>query len=281
MEKYDLRTLLVEYRAQGKAIPAFNYSDMWDLKAIIGAVSRHNIPVMVSSNPLVARCLGLDLCQSLVESIRAKADFPVFHHLDHSTDVDLCLDAIEAGYDSIMIDGSALSLDENIEMVAQVIQGARKENILVEAEIGRIQGQGVESSVSDDEEYLAEVEDVVNLAENTGVDTIAVGIGTAHGFYQGAPKIHFNRLEEIADAVAVPLVLHGGTGIPDDDIRNAIRLGISKVNIGTIIHATYMTSLLETLQKAGKNPYTLDILEKVLPEIEGIVEDRIRAILGS
>ena len=280
MEKYDLRTLLVEYRAQGKAIPAFNYSDMWDLKAIIGAVSRHNIPVMVSSNPLVARCLGLDLCQSIVKSMRAKVDFPVFHHLDHSTDVDLCLDAIEAGYDSIMIDGSALSLGENIEMVAQVIQGARKENILVEAEIGRIKGQGVESSVSDDDEYLAEVDDVVNLAENTGVDAIAVGIGTAHGFYHGAPKIHFRRLEEIADAVAVPLVLHGGTGIPDDDIRNAIRLGISKVNIGTIIHATYMTSLLETLQKAGKNPYTLDILEKVLPKIEGIVEDRIKAILS-
>ena len=280
MDTCDLRSLLVEYRALGKAIPAFNYSDVWDLKAIIQAVSLHGIPVMVATNPLVAKCLGIELCQSMVESMRAHVDFPVFNHLDHSTSVELCFDAIDAGYDSVMIDGSALPLDENIDMVSQVVARAHGKDIFVEAELGRIKGHGIESSVSDDDDYLAKVEDVATLVQRTGVDAVAVGIGTAHGFYQGAPKLHFGRLQEISDAVPVPLVLHGGTGIPDGDIKHAIRLGITKVNIGTIIHTTYMTSLLEALQDAGENPYTLDILEKTLPHIEKIVDDRIKAILS-
>jgi ketose-bisphosphate aldolase len=279
--KKDIRGLLADFRRRGKALPAFNYSDIWDLKAIINAASRFNIPVMVAANPLVARCLGIELCQCLVERLRAKVDFPVFSHLDHSSEVELCISAINAGYDSVMIDGSSQGLDKNIEMVSRVVEHAKKKGILVEAEIGRIKGKGIEGSVSEDDDYLAEVEDVVALVESTGVDILAVGIGTAHGFYSGEPKIRFDRLEEIAQAVSIPLVLHGGTGIPDDDIKRAIQLGITKVNIGTIIHTTYMNHLLEKLQQAGYNPYTLDIMTEVMPEIERVVEDRIRAVTGS
>ena len=275
---HDLRALLAEYRRKGKAIPAFNYSDLWDLKAIINAVSRFRIPVIAAANPLVARCLGIRLCQCLVENMRAEMEFPVYSHLDHSSDVDLCISAIDAGYDSVMIDGSSQTLDRNMDMVCRVVELARKKGVLVEAEIGRIKGKGVEGSVSEDDDYLARVEDVVKLVERTGVDILAVGIGTAHGFYAGNPKIHFDRLEEIAQAVPVPLVLHGGTGIPDADIKRAIQLGIAKVNIGTIIHTTYMTHLLKALQRAEKNPYTLDIMDDVMPEIERVVEDRIRAV---
>jgi len=240
MMNSEIGSLMVECRKNGTAIPAFNYSDMWDLKAIITAAARHSVPVMVASNPLVARSLGVDLCQAMVEAMRRNAPIRVFSHLDHNLDPELCFLAIEAGYDSVMIDGS----------------------------------------VSEEDDFLARVDDVVQLVGQTGVDILAVGIGTAHGFYQGDPKIHFDRLEEISKAVEIPLVLPGGTGIADEDIRRAIRLGICKVNVGAIIHTTYMTALRDALNGTGGNPYTLDIMSRMLPEIEKTVESRIRAVAG-
>lgn len=281
MSTDDLRELLRGCRKTGKAIPALNYSDIWDLTAIIRAAHKSRVPIMVSSNPLVAKCFGVELCQSFVDALRNEVDVSIFHHLDHSASPELCIAAIEAGYDSVMIDGSAQSLERNIELVRTVVGHARQSGVIVEAEIGRIKGKGVEGNVADDVDYLARVDEVVELVEKTGVDLVAVGIGTAHGFYQGEPRIHFDRLEEIAAEVETPLVLHGGTDISDADIRHGIRLGISKVNIGTIIHTTYMTALFDTLKRSGENPYTLDVMDEVLPAVERVVENRIQAVVGS
>ena len=110
---------------------------------------------------------------------------------------------------------------------------------------------------------------------------LAVGIGTAHGFYTEKPQIHFDRLEELAAAVDVPLVLHGGTGIPDADIRKAIRLGITKVNVGTVIHTTYLRELREELIRAGDFPFTVDVMRHVLPKIEEVLDERLRVITGN
>lgn len=277
MKYQELGELIKDYRKNRRAIPAFNYSDMWDLKAIINAAARNDTPVIVASNPFVAQYHGLDLCHCIVDTERRKVDIPVFHHLDHSLSTELCIEAVDAGYDSVMIDGSGFPLQKNIEMVSQVLEYAHSKNVLVEGEIGRIKGRGIEGVYTGDE-YLARVEDVVEFTEKTAVDMLAVGIGTAHGFYEGEPKIHFDRLEEIAKAVDVPLVLHGGTGIPNEDIKRTVHLGISKVNIGTIIHSTYMNCLRNVLRRSEKNPYTLDIMQKVLLEVERIVEDRIWVI---
>ncbi len=280
MKNTDLRRLLYSYRKTGRAIPAFNYSDMWDLHAIVNSVTRLQVPAIIACNPLVAECLGLRFCHSMVQSLRVNADVPLFHHLDHSTDIQLCLDAIEAGYDSVMIDGSESSLEVNIRMVSEVVGAARRKDIVVEAEIGRIKGRGIESSSGNDEDILAGVAEAEELVRQSTPDMLAVGIGTAHGFYAERPKIHFDRLEEIAAVVDIPLVLHGGTGIPDGDIRKAIKLGISKINIGTIIHTTYMSKLRETLERVDEHPYTLEVMEQVLPEIERVIEDRIRSVEG-
>ena len=116
------------------------------------------------------------------------------------------------------------------------------------------------------------------MAAKTNVDSLAVGIGTAHGYYTREPRIHFDRLAELANAVDVPLVLHGGTGIPDEDIRRAIRLGITKVNVGTVIHTTYLRQLREELVRAGDFPFTIDVMRNVLPRIEEVLDDRLRVI---
>jgi fructose/tagatose bisphosphate aldolase len=128
--------------------------------------------------------------------------------------------------------------------------------------VGRIKGVGAEG-VFMGEDFLARVEEVERFVGETGVDSLAVGIGTAHGFYQGKPEIHFDRLREIDAAVSTPLVLHGGTGIPEEDIRSAIREGINKVNVGTIIHCTYMNAVRSELQRRGENSYTLDVMQPV------------------
>jgi len=128
---------------------------------------------------------------------------------------------------------------------------------------------------------LVHVPDAVALAEETGVDSLAVGIGTAHGFYEGKPEINFIRLAEVNAAVTIPLVLHGGTGISEEDIRNAIRNGINKVNVGTIIHCTYMNGMREELSRLGPNAYTLDVVKPVKEKIKEVVKAWIRVCMAN
>jgi fructose/tagatose bisphosphate aldolase len=130
------------------------------------------------------------------------------------------------------------------------------------------------------EDFLARVDEVVRFVEEARVDSLAVGIGTAHGFYQGKPEIHFDRLREIDAAVQTPLVLHGGTGIPEEDIRRAIREGISKVNVGTIIHCTYMNTVRAELERRGLNAYTLDVMAPARAAVSEEVRRWIRVCMA-
>jgi ketose-bisphosphate aldolase len=233
---------------------------------------------LASSYWAVAETLGLAVCQAMVDALNRRIDVPVILHLDHSSSVPLCIAAIDAGYPSVMIDGSMCPLAENIRMTREVVQYAHRRGVAVEGEIGKVLGRSVEADA--DGGFLAEVDEAVELVAQTHLDSLAVGIGTAHGFYKDEPKIHFQRLEELAAAVDVPLVLHGGTGIPDADIRRAIRCGITKVNVGTIIHTTYLRSLREELIRAGDFPFTIDVMRNVLPAIESVLDDRLRVITG-
>jgi ketose-bisphosphate aldolase len=174
-----------------------------------------------------------------------------------------------------MIDASMHPLDVNIRTVKQVVTYAHAHGVAVEGEIGRIKGAGIEGDFTGDD-FLAEVDEVLRFVAETDVDLLAVGIGTAHGFYQGKPEIHFDRLQEIAAAVPVPLVLHGGTGIPEAHIRRAIRGGINKVNVGTIIHCTYMNAVRAELSRRGENAYTLDVMKPVREAVRDEVRKWIR-----
>lgn len=276
----DLRQILTSTWKAKRGLCAFNYSDMWDLIAIANAAERMNVDVLVASHPPVIEVIGFGVCQAMVNAVDAASKINLFNHLDHSPIADLCIQAVDAGYPSVMIDGSRLSLDDNIAITKEVVDYAHKKGVIVEGEIGKIKGKGSEGEFSGGA-FLAEVDDAVALAEKSGLDSMAVGIGTAHGFYTEEPKLHFDRLAEIASAVNVPLVLHGGTGIPDADIQKAITMGITKVNVGTAIHTTYMTSLKKELDKAEDHPYTLDIMRNVLPCVEETVIDRIKVITAS
>lgn len=257
------------------AIPAFNYSDIWDFLAIVKTAEEERANVILASNPLVVGMIGLELCAAIGKAAAAKSDVVLIHHLDHSSEPKLCCSAIDLGYPSVMIDASKCTLEENIRRTKAVADYGHLRNVCVEGEIGRIRGKGIEGDFTG-EEYLTNPEEAAVFAEQTGVDSLAVGIGTAHGFYVGKPEINFGRLDEINRRVKVPLVLHGGTGIPAENIGEAIRCGINKVNVGTLIHSTYMNGMKRELESRPENPYTLDVVKPVIAEIQEAVRSWIR-----
>lgn len=275
----QIRDLLQRADAEGFAVPAFNYSDIWDFLAIVEAAEAERAPVFVASNERVTGEIGVDLCGAFGAAAMNKAAVPLIHHLDHCSQVQLCLDAVDNYYASVMIDFSAQPLEDNIRAVKRVSSYAHERGTAVEGEIGRIKGAGIEGEFTGDE-FLAGVDDVVRFVAETQVDLLAVGIGTAHGFYKGKPEIRFDRLREINDAVQVPLVLHGGTGIPESHIRRAIHAGICKVNVGTIIHCTYMNAVRAQLLRLGENAYTLDVMKPVREAIRDEVRKWIRICMA-
>lgn len=275
-----LRNMLAKADKGGYAVPSFNYSCVWDFLAIIEAAEEEKAPIMVASHSLVFNMITPEINAAMGAAAMAKANIPLIHHLDHSDEVAICNTAIDLGYPSVMIDASALSLEDNIEAVKSVVDHAGAKKVCVEAEIGKIKGRGYEGGYGGDD-FLAQVDDAVKLVNETGVDTLAVGIGTAHGFYEGKPEIHFDRLEEINAAVDVPLVLHGGSGIPEADIRQAIKGGINKINVGTIIHCTLMNSFRKDLMALGENQFTLDIARPAMDEVKEVVRRWIRKCMAN
>ena len=271
--------LLLRADAEGFAVPAFNYSDIWDFLAITEAAEEMRSPVFISSNQRVVTDIGIELCGAFGAAAMRRASIPLIHHLDHSNRAEICRTAVDNGYPSVMIDASSRPLEGNIAIVAPVAEYAHERGVLVEGEIGRIKGAGVEGMYTG-EDFLAQVDEAVRFVHETGVDTLAVGIGTAHGFYQGRPEIHFDRLEEINHAVSVPLVLHGGTGVSEEEIRQAIRRGINKVNVGTIIHCTYMNAVRAELHRRGENAYTLDVMVPVRAAVREEVKKWIRVCMA-
>lgn len=266
--RYDLKQMLRDADRGGYAVPAFNFSDCWELMGILEAARELRAPVIASSNMQVvevhgARLLGL-LCRYYTEC----AQTPVVFHLDHAVDPARCRELMDCGYPSVMIDGSHDSLEENICKTQQVVAHAQSLGVCVEAEIGRIRGQNEESSYAG-EAFLGTVDGAARLVRETGCDSLAVGLGNAHGFYCETPKLDFARLEEINAAIDTPLVLHGGTGIPEADITRAIGMGINKVNVGTELHFTYVDTLRRQMEAGPCKP---NVFANMLPVAEAVKE---------
>lgn len=269
MNKMTIMEQLKQADAEGYAIPHFNYSDIWDMTAIVRAAEELHSPVILAGVPKVTNALTMDTVAAMAHSLADQASVPVYLHLDHSTQPQICKDACDRQFSMVMIDGSKESLACNIALTKDVVSYAHPKGIFVEGEIGKIKGNTEESQYADGD-FLVQVPDAVELVQSTGVDILAVGIGTAHGFYKGKPEINFQRLAEVNEALSLPLVLHGGTGIPEEDVRKAIKNGINKVNVGTIIKYTYLSSVFETLKQVGPTIHTIDLM---LPAVEAIKQE--------
>src|SRR6056297_874653 len=215
------------------AIPAFNIHTLEMLQAVVEAASETNSPVIIQTSKSTINHIGLPFIVANVEIASRELDVPVALHLDHCTDYNTVIKCIKEGYSSVMVDGSMLDYKENVSFVREVVKVANTVDVAVEGEIGKIQGTEDALSVDSNNDNLTLPEEAKKFAEDTGLDTLAVAIGTAHGVYKGEPKLDFKRLEDIEKQVSVPLVLHGASGVSEKDLKETIKRGITKVNIAT------------------------------------------------
>ena len=248
--------LLRDADKNGYAVPAFNYSDMWEMLGILDAAVEEKSPVIIATNAQVADCFGIPYLANQAKILIKTLPVPVVNHLDHCVDINKCKLAIDSGYTSVMIDGSHLSLEENIALCKEVVDYVGDRNVAVEGEMGRIRGKNAEGVYTGDD-YLVNVEAAVRLANETGINSMAIGIGNAHGFYVEKPQINFERLNEVNSSTNIPLVLHGGTGIPKEDVQKCISLGINKVNVGTHLHNAYLVAVREY---SKNNPDAINVV---------------------
>lgn len=248
------KIMMADAKLRGYAIPAFNFYNLDGLFAVLEAAEEEDAPVIVQPYSAYVPFLHEDALADASLAALRQSKTCAYLHLDHATDFDLIMKCIQAHYTSVMVDGSKLPLEENIALTRSVVDVAKAVGTYTEAELGRIFRVGVDEPTGDEDDELARVEDCVRMVEETGVDSLAPAVGTAHGVYTKPPKINFERIEQIRSAVDVPLVLHGGSGTPDEMIRRAIACGITKINVGTELKYAWSAAMKEMLEKGEKEP---------------------------
>lgn len=235
------KEMLNKARQNNYAIAAFNIHNLETLKATVEAAEEEDAPLILQTTPGTCEYAGIDYLVAMAHTASNKADIPIALHLDHGNSLDLAIKCIDSGYTSVMIDGSMLPFDENVSLVKQVVEYAHKKQVQVEAELGHI--SGVEENISSSREVLTDPKEAAEFVNRTGVDSLAIAVGTAHGVYKGKPEIRFDIIQNIRQLVNVPLVLHGCSGVPEEDVKQAIKCGICKINIATDIKIAFADEL--------------------------------------
>jgi tagatose 1,6-diphosphate aldolase GatY/KbaY len=231
----------------GYAIGAFNVENMEMVLAVLRAAEEMRAPVILQTTPSTIKYAGLAMYYANVSAAAKKASVPVALHLDHGSSFELATQAFRTGYTSIMIDGSKEPFEENIALTKRVADVCRPSGIPVEAELGKVGGK--EDDLECNDPGYTDPDDAVRFVEETGITSLAVAIGTAHGIYKGEPKLDVERLSQIRAKVSIPLVLHGASGVPDEAVRECIRRGISKVNFATELRIAYSNGIKAFLKE--------------------------------
>lgn len=229
----NTKQMLEKAKQEGYAVPHFNINNLEWTRFILETCEAEKSPVILGvSEGAKKYMVGFFTIAEMVKAMMKELHItvPVALHLDHGSSVDSCKEAIDAGFTSVMIDASKYSVEENIKMTSEVVAYAHERNVTVEAEIGHVGGE--EDGIADELAY-AKVEDAVRLAKETGIDSLAPALGSVHGIYKGEPKLDFDRMKKIQELTNLPLVLHGGSGIPDELIKQSVICGICKLNINT------------------------------------------------
>ncbi len=270
-----LKKVLKEAEDLNMAIGAFNTHNLEMLPAIIKAAVNQRTPVIIQTSCGTANYVGHKNLVSICKSMAEEYGVDIVLHLDHAKDYDEIRKAIDAGYSSVMFDGSSLPLKDNILGTKRVVEYARKFDVSVEAELGTVGGTEDGIAVEQKDVQYTDPEDAVEFICQTGIDVLAVAIGTNHGQYKSKTKINFKRLEEIKKAVDIPLVIHGGTGVKEEDVKKVICLGIRKFNVGTELLVGWNRKAKECYDSHKENVSNRDNVVPCLNVIEEIVEKKI------
>ena len=274
------KEMLKAAQAGKYTIGAFNCENMEMAMAIVAAAEAQKAPVMLQTTPSTVSYAGLDMFYANVRALAERASVPVALHLDHGSSYELAIAAMDAGYSSVMIDGSHESFEDNIAVSRRVVEVASAKDIPVEAELGKVGGKEDDLDGGSGNGYT-DPTDAVEFVKATGVSSLAVAIGTAHGVYVGTPVLDVARLAEIRKAleaagVSIPLVLHGASGLTDESVRECIAEGICKVNFATELRQAYSAGVKEVLAK-DPDVYDPKKYGKVaMAKVQALVEDRIK-----
>ena len=247
MSIISTKYLLQDAQANGYAVPAFNIHNAETIQAILEVCSEMRSPVILAGTPGTFKHIALEEIYALCSAYSTTYNMPLALHLDHHESLDDIRRKVHAGVRSAMIDGSHFPFAENVKLVKSVVDFCHSQDCSVEAELGRLGGVEDDMSVDAESAFLTDPQEAKRFVELTGVDSLAVAIGTAHGLYSKTPKIDFQRLAEIREVVDVPLVLHGTSGVPDDAVRECVARGMCKVNYATDLRIAFSKGLKEYL----------------------------------
>ena len=269
------KELLLKAKEGKYAIPHLNINNLEWAKYILEECNKLNVPVILGVSESASKYMGgfntiYNLVTGLIKDLNI--EIPVCLHVDHGTSFETCQEAINAGFTSVMIDASRHELSENIKITKQVVDYAHSKNVTVEAEVGHI--GGTEDNITNSSTN-ATLEDCLTLYENTNIDSLAPALGSVHGFYKGEPNLDFKTMQIISENLPIPLVLHGGTGIPEEKIVQAISWGISKININTELQFVWATAVKEFLTN---NPSVIDP-RKIIGSGEEAIKAKIAEII--
>lgn len=242
-EIVSTKEILLKAQKEGYAVPAFNIHNLETIQVVVETAAEMKSPVILAGTPSTLKYAGADYIISIANAAAKKYDIPIAIHLDHFENTQIIKDYLDLGFKSAMIDASQESFEKNIEIVKEVVEYAHRFGATVEAELGRLGGQEDDLVVDEKDTMYTNSESAREFVERTGIDSLAVAIGTAHGLYKGEPKLDFDRLKEIRDLVNVPLVLHGASDVPDNLVKEAIQLGICKVNVATDLKIPFASAV--------------------------------------
>ena len=239
------KEMLLDAQKNGYAVGAFNVENMEMVMAVVSAAEELKSPVIMQTTPSTVKYADFDYFYANVKVAAEKASVPVAMHLDHGNSFELAMKAYRTGYTSIMIDGSHDSFEENIALTKSVVEVCKSGKVPVEAELGKVGGK--EDDLDGGDGGYTDPNQAKEFVERTGVDSLAVAIGTAHGIYKGEPKLDLDRLSEIREVVDIPLVLHGTSGVPDEVVTECVNRGICKVNYATDLRIAFTKGVKKVL----------------------------------
>ncbi len=269
-----VRNILADADKHHSSVIAFDAVDYATISAAIYGAEKTNRPVIIMLYPAMDCYMPLDAFAALVKSLAAKVHVPVGLHLDHCSDYDYIMNAIRLGFTSVMADGSALSFEENAAFTSSVVKTARIFDVDVEGELGHV-GSAANTGDYTVEDQYTRPEDAAKFADITGVASLAIAIGSAHGFYKSTPKLSMERLEEINQATDVPLVLHGGSGIPHEQLVEAFKKGINKFNVGTEFFHLNQTAACEFFKENPSPENAFEHMDYVQRKLQDYIEQKI------
>ncbi|EGO88898.1 tagatose bisphosphate family class II aldolase [Clostridium botulinum C] len=258
------------------AIPAFNIHNLETIQVVVETANEMKSPVILAATPGTINFAKKDYLLSIIATAANNSEVPIAFHLDHHKDFNMIKEAIDLGCKSVMIDASDLPYEENLKKVKEVVKYAHKFDVSVEAELGKLVGEEDDLIVKDGKSQLTDPNMAKDFAEKTGIDTLAVAIGTAHGVYKSEPKLDYGRLKAIREVVDIPLVLHGASGVPSESVKKCIELGICKVNIATELKIPFSNAMKEYFKE---HPDANDPRKYFMPAkaaMKKVVEDKIR-----